>query len=88
MAKAAGRAGVALDFDAAFADALAGRRVTVRRGRQSVGVVPQEDLRRLEELDRLEDEALGRLGQAELAEFRASGESAVPWEQVKARLGL
>lgn len=78
----------AADFEEAFADAVAGRRVTVRRGRKAVAVVPTEDLARLEELDRLDDEALARTGAAELAEFQASGETAVPWAEVKARLGL
>ena len=76
------------DLEAAFRDAAAGRRVKVRRGRKTVGVVPARDLDRLEAMDEEEDRLLAQIGRAALEEFRASGEEAVSLEEVRRRLGL
>lgn len=71
----------------AFAEAVSGRRVKVRRGRRAVAVVPMEDLQRLEELDAEEDRLLGEAAQAAKAEAEAKGEKPVPWEDADRRLG-
>ncbi len=60
-----------------------GERVSVRIGRQRVAVVPVEDLRVLE---RLENEADLRDVRASRAETERKG--TIPWEKVKAALGL
>ncbi|GMV98166.1 MAG: hypothetical protein AMXMBFR83_25180 [Phycisphaerae bacterium] len=66
----------------AVAEAVAGRRVKLRLGRQTVAVVSLADLRRLEDL---EDAAEAR---AALAEFKASGEEAIPAADLRRQLGL
>lgn len=75
-------------LEAACAEAAAGRRARVRHGRQTVAVVPLADLVRLEEYEAEEDAALLAAAQAAKAEWLASGEPSVAWEDVKARAGL
>lgn len=61
-----------------------GERVVLRRGRKAVAaVVPIEDLKRLQ---RLEDEEDLRDARAALREAKRTG--TIPWEKVKAELGL
>lgn len=67
----------------AAAKATRGERVPVRIGRRRVAVVPVEDLRLLE---RLEDEEDLRDLRASRAEVERRG--TIPWDQVKASLGL
>lgn len=56
-----------------------------RRLEDLAALVPVEDHTLLEELeDRLDYEA----AEEALAEMRAKGEKPIPWEQVKAELGL
>ncbi|MEX2289765.1 MAG: type II toxin-antitoxin system Phd/YefM family antitoxin [Mycobacteriales bacterium] len=57
-----------------------------RRGKRVAAVIDAEDLERLLEL--AEDMADIRAAEAARAEMRATGESPIPWEQVKADLGL
>ena len=61
-----------------------GERVVLRRGRKAVAaVVPIEDLKRLQ---KLEDEEDLRDVRAALKEAKRKG--TIPWEKVKAELGL
>lgn len=76
------------DFDAAFAEAAAGRRVKVKRGRQAVAVVPLADLEWLERLDAGEDRLLVEASLAALAEQEASGEPGVSLAEIRARYNL
>ena len=55
------------------------------KGKDVAALVPVEDLATLEEL---EDRIDAEIGAKALAEMRAKGEKPIPWEQVKARLGL
>ena len=57
-----------------------------RRGRRVAAVIDSEDLERILEL--AEDMADIRAAEAARAEMRATGETPIPWEQVKADLGL
>lgn len=57
-----------------------------RRGRRVVAVIDADDLDRLIEL--AEDMADIRAGEATREEMRATGEAPIPWELVKADLGL
>ena len=57
-----------------------------RRGRRVAAVIDAEDLDRILEL--AEDMADIRAAEAARAEMQATGETPVPWEQVKADLGL
>lgn len=57
-----------------------------RRGRRVAAVIDAEDLERLIEL--AEDMADIRAAEASRAEMLATGEAPIPWEQVKADLGL
>lgn len=57
-----------------------------RRGRRVAAVIDAEDLDRILEL--AEDMADIRAAEASRAEMQATGESPIPWEQVKADLGL
>lgn len=62
-------------------------RVT-RRGKPVMALVPLEDLEFMERvLDALEDEIDLAVIKQRLREYEATGEG-VPWEQVKAELGL
>ena len=56
-----------------------------RRGAPSVAIIPIEDL---ELLEFLEDQIDIEAAEKALAEMKANGEKPVPWEEVKARLGL
>lgn len=67
----------------AAAKATQGERVRVRIGRRRVAIVPVEDL---EFIEKLEDEEDLRDVRASRAETERRG--AIPWEQVKASLGL
>ncbi|MGI8624134.1 MAG: type II toxin-antitoxin system Phd/YefM family antitoxin [Solirubrobacteraceae bacterium] len=58
----------------------------VRRGRRVAAVIDAEDLDQI--LDLAEDMADIRAAAATRAEMRATGEAPIPWEQVKADLGL
>jgi prevent-host-death family protein len=59
------------------------RVILTRRGQELVAVVPVEDVRLLEELeDRLD------LEEARAALAGAQAEGTVPWEKIKAELGL
>ena len=61
------------------------RVVLTRRGKAVAALVPIEDLNFLEALeDQLDMETIRRAKE----EFERSGEPAIPWEQVKAELGL
>ena len=57
-----------------------------RRGRRVAAVIDADDLERLLEL--AEDMCDVRAAEAARAEMRATGEEPIPWEQVKADLGL
>ena len=57
-----------------------------RRGRRVVAVIDADDLDQILEL--AEDMADIRAAAAARAEMRATGEAPIPWEQVKADLGL
>jgi prevent-host-death family protein len=57
-----------------------------RHGRRVAAVIDAEDLDRLIEL--AEDMADIRAAEAARAEMQATGEAPIPWEQVKADLGL
>jgi prevent-host-death family protein len=57
-----------------------------RRGRRIAAVVDPDDLDRLIEL--AEDMADIRAAEEARAEMRATGVAPIPWEQVKAELGL
>lgn len=70
-------------LERAAARAAKGQRVTVRVGETEVAIVPIEDLRRIE---RLEDEEDLRDVRAARAEAKRKG--TIPWERVKASLGL
>jgi antitoxin Phd len=57
-----------------------------RRGRRVAAVIDADDLQRLiEAAEDLADIEAARAARAEMAD---SGEAAIPWEQVKADLGL
>jgi PHD/YefM family antitoxin component YafN of YafNO toxin-antitoxin module len=56
-----------------------------RRGGKPVFLVCEEDL---ELLETLEDRYWAEEGRKALAEFKRSGEKPIPWEKVKAKLGL
>jgi hypothetical protein len=56
-----------------------------RRGGKPVFLVSEEDI---ELLEMLEDRYWAEEGRKALAEFKQSGQKPVPWEKVKARLGL
>jgi prevent-host-death family protein len=57
-----------------------------RRGKRVAAVIDADDLERLVEL--AEDMADIRAAEEARAEMRATGEEPIPWEQVKADLGL
>lgn len=57
-----------------------------RRGRRVAAVIDADDLDQILEL--AEDMADIRAAEAARAEMRATGEAPIPWEQVKADLGL
>ena len=57
-----------------------------RRGRRVAAVIDAEDLERIVEL--AEDMADIRAAETARAEMQATGEAPIPWEQVKADLGL
>ena len=57
-----------------------------RRGRAVAAVIDADDLDRILEL--AEDMADIRAAEAARAEMQATGEAPIPWEQVKADLGL
>ena len=57
-----------------------------RRGRRVVAVIDADDLDRLIEL--AEDMADIRAAEATREAMRSTGEAPIPWEQVKADLGL
>ncbi len=66
--------------------AYAGERFILhRRGRTLAALVPVEDL---ELLERLEDEADVRAIRKVRAEMKRTGEKPIPWQEVKAELGL
>jgi prevent-host-death family protein len=61
------------------------RIILTRRGKELAALVPMEDMRFLEELeDRLDLEE----ARAALAEAKADPERSIPWEKLKAELGL
>jgi prevent-host-death family protein len=57
-----------------------------RRGRRVAAVIDAEDLDRIVEL--AEDMADIRAAEAARAEMQATGETPIPWQEVKADLGL
>lgn len=57
-----------------------------RRGQRVAAVIDADDLDRILEL--AEDMADVRAAEAAREEMRATGEAPIPWEQVKADLGL
>ena len=57
-----------------------------RRGRRVAAVIDADDLERL--LDLAEDMADIRAAEEARAEMRATGATPIPWEEVKADLGL
>lgn len=66
--------------------AYGGDRIRIkRRGKVLAALVSAEDLKLLEEL---EDRYWAREAEKALEEFKKSGEKAIPWEEVKASLGL
>ncbi len=61
------------------------RIILTRRGKELAALVPMEDMRFLEDLeDRLDLEE----ARAALAEAKADPEHPIPWERLKAELGL
>lgn len=77
------RAADATDWDAALARAAKGERVIVRRGGRRFGIISDADLDRLDQFDRLEDEAEIEAARAALAEGPAR-----PYEELRRQLGL
>ena len=66
--------------------AYQGRRIRItRRGSASVYLISEQDLKLLEQL---EDRYWAEEGKAAVAEFEASGQKPVSWEQTKKKLGL
>ena len=64
--------------------AYGGERVTLtRRGRAVAVLMSVEDANRLEELEDMLD---AEVGQKALADFKKSGASPVPWEEVKKKI--
>ena len=57
-----------------------------RRGKRVAAVIDADDLDRILEL--AEDMADVRAAEAARAEMKATGQAPIPWEQVKADLGL
>lgn len=57
-----------------------------RRGQRVAAVIDADDLGRIMEL--AEDMADIRAAEASRAEMQATGEAPIPWDQVKADLGL
>ena len=57
-----------------------------RRGRRVAAVIDADDLDAINEM--AEDMADIRAAEAARAEMKATGETPIPWEQVKADLGL
>jgi prevent-host-death family protein len=57
-----------------------------RRGRRVAAIIDADDLDRI--LDLAEDMADVRAAEEARAEMEATGETPIPWEQVKADLGL
>jgi prevent-host-death family protein len=57
-----------------------------RRGRRVAAIIDADDLERL--LDLAEDMADIRAAEAARAEMRETGATPIPWEEVKADLGL
>jgi hypothetical protein len=57
-----------------------------RRGRRVAAVIDADDLDAIIEM--AEDMADIRAAEAARAEMKATGETPIPWEQVKADLGL
>jgi prevent-host-death family protein len=57
-----------------------------RRGKRVAAVIDADDLDRILEL--AEDMADIRAAEAARAEMKATGEAPIPWDQVKADLGL
>ncbi len=57
-----------------------------RRGKRVAAVIDADDLDRILEL--AEDMADVRAAEAARAEMKATGDAPIPWEQVKADLGL
>ncbi|WP_300015917.1 type II toxin-antitoxin system Phd/YefM family antitoxin [Pseudonocardia sp.] len=57
-----------------------------RRGRRVAAVIDADDLNRL--VDLAEDMADVRAAQAARDEIRETGEQPIPWDEVKAELGL
>lgn len=57
-----------------------------RRGRSVAAVIDADDLDRILEL--AEDMADIRAAEQARAEMKATGETPIPWEEVKAELGL
>ncbi len=76
----------AQDLESAFAEAVAGRRVLVRRGPDAVAVIPIHDLEQLELLDDQEDADLRAASEA--VEAADQGQPSVSWSEVKRRAGL
>jgi hypothetical protein len=66
--------------------AYQGERIRIeRRGGKPIYLISEEDLALLEQL---EDRYWADEGKKALEEFDKSGEKAIPWNQVKAELGL
>ena len=61
------------------------RLILTRKGKGTVAMVSLEDLALIE---KLEDEIDVREARKALAEMKRTGEKPIPWEQVKAELGL
>jgi prevent-host-death family protein len=61
------------------------RIVLTRRGKELAALVPMEDMRLLEELEDRFDLEEARVA---LAEAKADPERPIPWERLKAELGL
>ena len=76
------------DLRAALDEALAGRRAVLTRGPLRIAVVPQDDLDRLEELDRLEDEMDAAAGAAAWEEAVANGDEGISADELFRELGL
>jgi antitoxin (DNA-binding transcriptional repressor) of toxin-antitoxin stability system len=65
-----------------------GERVVIRRGRKSVAaLIPTEDLKLLERLIEEEEDRID-IESAEEALVEAEKTGTIPWEKVKAELGL
>lgn len=77
------------EVEEALARAAAGERVVLRApGGEELAIISLEDLQYLQEIEAEEDRRDVELADRVMADIRAGRTETVPWEQVKANLGL